>query len=473
MKMRIFNELQRYVDEKVNRYDVPGHKGSKNLFSKMYKNKNILEYDINSMPRMDNLNDFSGIIKKTQQEIAGIHGAEQARILVNGTTVGIQAMILSTVLENEKILIPINAHKSVASSLILSGAFPIYFEVKYNENLGIYTVPEFEDIEKKIKANPDVKTIFLINPSYYGFSGNLGKIIKYCQKKGILIIVDEAHGGMSYFFNTNVKTATFLGADITCISYHKSLGSLTQSSLLLINNKKLINKVDRILRMLTTTSPSYFLITSVEVAVSYASELSADEKNKLVEISSILKKGINRLEYFNLVKNDDFSKVVIDCKKTPYTGQHLYNLLIENHNIQPELYENNIVLFVLGIGDDNKHAYNILSALQKIDNSLREALWTSDFKKEKSIKMYKEKRVFKYSPRYTFIAQKKMITLDRAVNKVAAKEVMVYPPGIPIIGIGEYITDKHIKYLKELLEQRIDVQGIENGELEIVDEGDL
>lgn len=89
-------------------------------------------------------------------------------------------------------------------------------------------------MEKAITENPEAKAVLVNNPTYYGICSNLKAITELAHQYGMLVLVDEAHGTHFYFGENMPISAMAAGADMASVSMHKSGGSLTQSSFLLV-----------------------------------------------------------------------------------------------------------------------------------------------------------------------------------------------------------------------------------------------
>jgi arginine decarboxylase len=172
----LFDALKAYHKRNVIPFDVPGHKHGNGLSEfKDYFGSAMLELDVNSMPCLDNLCNPIGVIKEAEDLAAEAYGADSAFFLVNGTSAGVQTMILSVCKPGDKIIMPRNCHKSATSALILSGAVPVYVQPHIHEGLGIAMGVKTQDIERAIFDNPDAKAVFIINPTYYGAVSDLKK----------------------------------------------------------------------------------------------------------------------------------------------------------------------------------------------------------------------------------------------------------------------------------------------------------
>ncbi|MEN2466559.1 aminotransferase class I/II-fold pyridoxal phosphate-dependent enzyme [Ornithinibacillus sp. JPR2-1] len=126
-KMPLFDSLVEYAKQDVTPFDVPGHKmGSAMSPLKEVLGEMALRMDVNSMKELDLLSHPQSVIKEAQDLAADAFGAEHAYFLVNGTTVGIQTMIMATCKPGDTLLVPRNGHKSVMDGIILSGARPVF-----------------------------------------------------------------------------------------------------------------------------------------------------------------------------------------------------------------------------------------------------------------------------------------------------------------------------------------------------------
>ena len=148
-----------------------------------YLGRKALEVDLNAMKDIDDLSQPVSVIKEAQHLAASLFRADEAYFLVNGTTVGIQTMILSQFNHGDKILLPRNLHKSAFNALVLSGAMPVYIPIDYDEEYKISGGPKAETVEKILTEQPDIKGLLLLNPSYYGICSDLKSIVEICHKK--------------------------------------------------------------------------------------------------------------------------------------------------------------------------------------------------------------------------------------------------------------------------------------------------
>lgn len=152
----------------------------------------MFQLDINAMVELDNIFNPSGAIKETEELVADLWQAKYSFLLVNGTTSGLQTMLMSLCQKDDKIILPRNIHRSLTAGMILSGAVPIYLKPEYNSQLGIALGVTPESIVDAIKENPEVRVLLMINPTYYGVVPDIRKIVEIGHSYGLYVIVDQS-----------------------------------------------------------------------------------------------------------------------------------------------------------------------------------------------------------------------------------------------------------------------------------------
>lgn len=444
-KTPFFDKIKAYGISGTTALDVPGHKlGRIDTEFKRYLGENVFLLDANSPKGLDNLAKPKGVIKEAQELAADAFGAEHAYFLMNGTSQGIIAMIMAAVRAKEKIIIPRNVHKSAINGLILSGAMPIFMKPHMDSELGIANGINLSELRETIEEHPDAKAVFVINPTYFGVTSNLKEIVKLAHEYGMLVLVDEAHGAHFGFSEKLPISAMEAGADMSACSIHKTLGSLTQTSILLTQGSLVDpNRVQSTLNILQSTSPSSIFMASLDASRSYIAINGKEKLEKLIEMADATRKRINRLKGLTAITKEyvynhkgydyDETKIMVKVSDLGITGFDAYNILSSDCNIQMELAETNLILAVLSIGTTQEDLDKFVEGLKHL-------------KKYKTNKIIKQKIRFTYPdtyerPREAYHAPKKYVKVEDALNEVAAENIMVYPPGIPIVIPGEIINE--------------------------------
>lgn len=450
-------------------FDVPGHKkGASDHPMKEFLGDDFLKYDVNSMKQLDLLSNPVSVIKKAEALFADLYGADEAFFLVNGSTSGIHMMLMATLNPGDSIILPRNVHKSAITGLVLCGGYPVYMFPEYDVDYGISTNVRYEEAKRAMDENPDAKAIFLINPTYFGATAELDKIIEYAHDRDMIVIVDEAHGALLPFSDDLPKSAVHLGADLVTISIHKTAGSLTQSSVLLMNEGRVSkSKLRSTVNLLQTTSASYLLMSSLDGARYQLAKDGFNKTNELVKLSQKTIEKINAIAGLSCfsqskigeagVDGFDCTKLTINVRGIGMTGFDAYEILRDKYKVQMELAETYSILAIVGIGDSEESLNQLVYALERLAiEDKKEAIEMIDIKFDP---VYP--RVY-YSPRDAFYMDKEVIKLSDSIGKIAGENLMIYPPGIPVIILGERITQKTIDQYEFLYNHTQSLLGAEN-----------
>lgn len=467
----ILDALVECCDKETIHFDVPGHKGGKGLayFDTILREKG-LRLDINSAKPVDLLNNPSGVIKQAQALAAETFNADHCFFMVGGTTAAVHAMIMSTCKPGEKIIVPRNSHESVIKGLVLSGAVPIYVQPGISKRLGITNGVSMADIKEAINRNRDARAVLLMNPTYYGATSNISEIVRLAHSRGMVVLVDEAHGTHFGFHKDMPMSAMDAGADMSAVSMHKTGGSLTQSSMLLVKNGIVDSRsVMTTVQLMMTTSSSYLLLASLDAArknlatmgdelVGRALELARDARNRINSIKGLYAFGgelINGDDIFGF----DETKLGICVSGIGLSGFEVYDLLSEKYNIQVELADGSNILAIVSLGDTRSDIDALVAALEDIRAS------HSGGKRQIEQPILINPYVV-ISPREAFYSPKRTVRLEDAEGEVSGESLMLYPQGIPIFAIGERITRDMIDYIKFLKKHSAVLVGTEDPDIE-------
>ena len=467
----VYEALVEFRRNRIVPFDVPGHKrGRGNSELVKLLGKQCVELDVNSMKPLDNLCHPVSVIKEAEELAAEAFGADHAFLMVGGTTSAVQSMVLAASKKGEKIILPRNVHRSVINALVINGATPIYVNPDVDNRLGIALGMKISQIEKAIEENPDAVAILVNNPTYYGICSNLRKIVELAHSHGMMVLVDEAHGTHFYFGDDMPISAMAAGADMACVSMHKSGGSLTQSSILLINDTVGAGYVRQVINLTQTTSASYLLLASLDISRRNLSLRGKEAFRDVVEMAEYARTEINKIGDFyaygsELINGDsiydfDKTKLTVFTLDVGLAGIEVYDLLRDEYDIQMELGDIGNTLAYISIGDRMREIERLVSALYDIRRRFKRDR-TGMFDHE-----YINPSVV-MSPQEAFYAPKEeMIPLRETEGRICTEFVMSYPPGIPILAPGERITQEIIDYIMYAKEKGCSMTGPEDPKIE-------
>ncbi len=466
----LFTGLVEHARKNPIQFHIPGHKKGRGVAPEFrdFIGEQALSIDLINIGPLDDLHAPKGIIKQAQDLAAEAFGADHTFFSVQGTSGAIMAMIMSVCGPGDKIIVPRNVHKSVMSAIIFSGAVPVFIHPVIDERLGISHGITTDAVSKALSQNPDAKALLVINPTYFGISANLKKIVEIAHSYRVPVLVDEAHGVHIHFHEELPLSAMQAGADMAATSVHKLGGSMTQSSILNVREGLVSHKrVQSVLSMLTTTSTSYLLLASLDVARKQLATRGRELLDKTIKLAQSLRKQINEIDHLYCVGEEilgtkatfdyDPTKLTISVKELGISGYEAEKWLRENYNIEVELSDLYNILCLVTPGDTEKEGKILVEALKELSKNN-----TKNQKKEERPVLLPEIPVLALSPRDAFYAETELVPFDESEGRIIAEFIMVYPPGIPIFIPGEIVTMENLHYIKKNIEVGLPVQGPEN-----------
>ena len=466
----IYEALQEMQRMRLVPFDVPGHKrgkGNPELCSLL--GERCVGLDVNSMKCLDNLCHPVSVIRDAERLAAEAFGAAWAFLMVGGTTSAVQSMILSVAKRGEKIILPRNVHRSVMTAMVLNGAVPVYVDPECDDDLGISLGMRTEAVRRAVAENPDAKAILVNNPTYYGICSDLAEIVRIAHGAGMLCLADEAHGTHFYFGEGMPVSAMKAGADMAAVSMHKSGGSLTQSSVLLIGPSMQEGYVRQIINLTQTTSASYLLLSSLDISRRNLALRGRDAFAGVAELARYARSEINEIgDYYafgkELLNGDsifdfDETKLSVNTLDVGLAGIEVYDLLRDEYDIQIEFGDLGNILAYLSIGDRERDVERLVSALSELRRR---------YKKSKAGLMKQEyiEPIVAMSPQEAFYAEKTSLPLRQTEGRICSEFVMCYPPGIPILAPGERITRRILDYIEYAKAKGCQMTGPEDAQIE-------
>lgn len=448
----ILEALEKMKRARLVPFDVPGHKrGRGNPELTEFLGEKCLSVDVNSMKMLDNLCHPVSVIKDAERLAADAFGAAHVFFMVGGTTSAVQAMVMTACKRGDKIIIPRNVHRSAINAMILCGAVPVYVNPQMDSMLGISLGMSVADVEQAIRENPDAKAVFVNNPTYYGICSDIKSIAKLAHDNGMLLLADEAHGSHLYFSDKLPVAAMHADADMAALSMHKSGGSLTQSSMLLIGNRVPEGYVHQIINLTQTTSASYLLLASLDVSRRNMALRGKEIIDKIIDQVEYARDEINTIgDYYaysrELINGDsifdfDITKLSVYTRSIGLAGIEVYDILRDEYDIQTEFGDIANLLAYVSVGDRLKDIERLVSALAEIRRNYRQT----------GRKMLKAEYINPQvicGPQEAFYGEKEPLPIDQTVGRVCSEFVMCYPPGIPILAPGEKITEEILQYIR-------------------------
>ena len=378
-------------------------------------------------------------------------------------------MIVSSLSPGEPVLVTRNVHKSVISGMIMTGCQPVFIPFKLGHGASFPLNYGTQDILESIEKHPYIRTLYLTSPNYYGVTVDLEKVADAAHAHGMRVLLDEAHGPHLHFHPELPSSGMAAGIDLSVQSTHKIIGGMTQASMLHAKKERIdIDRLSTVLRYLQTTSPSYILMASLDLArmqmategvklLGRALELARWARMKIREIPGL--KCANRTEIHAISggENDlDETKLTIDVRGWGVSGYHVSQRLNLEFGIQVEMADIDHVLIIVSIGDHRGDLERLVSALTALSG---EKPHLGSRTPVPSMVFFDN--LLRMTPREAFFSPHETVSLEESAGRVAADIITVYPPGVPLLVPGEEITPPVIDTLQRFRDSGATMDGLD------------
>ncbi len=435
-------------------FHVPGHRQGRGAYLPWREllGENVFLFDLTELPDLDNLQDPGGVLREAAEAAASFFGARETYFLVNGATGGILAALLALSAPGGCFLLPRYTHQAVIHGAVLSGALPVFLATPFHKDWGLPGFPETRDLASALAA---AKPCLLVatHPNYYGLAGDLAAWVEAAHASGAAVLVDEAHGPHFRAGKGFPLPALDAGAEVAVQSAHKVLGAFTQAALLHCGlSLKEPGRLRQALRLLQTSSPSYLLLASLDVARhQFARERG--RWSEAVELGLQLRRAISRMpglfapgEELSAVPGvvaHDPTRLVVNVRGLGISGFRAARWLFWERRLAVEFADQDHIVLVLGPGDQEV-AGVLLEALADLARAFR-GRRDVDPRYPELFSLPLPPRVL--APREAFFAPRRAVPLESARGLVAAETISLYPPGVPVVCPGETITPEVLEYL--------------------------
>lgn len=470
--MPILQAMKNYAQADVYPLHTPGHKGGRCL-NREYQHllgPAALAIDVSLMQELDDLHAPEGCIALAQQLAAETFGADKSFFAVNGTSGALQALLLGSFQPGDKLLIARNMHRSLLAALVLANYQVRFLQPEYQADFAISLQVKPEQVAQALAQEPDIKGVLLTSPNYYGLSADIAQIAQITHAYGAVLLVDEAHGAHLGFSEKFPAPALSLGADAVAQSTHKSLSSLTQTSMLHLKSARLdYQRITAMMSMLTTTSPNYLLLASLDAARYLMQTQGAELLERAWQMANKLRQqlkaipGLTVLELQDCagesVVSQDISKILLKVSGLGYTGVE-FGQLLRQAGYAVELVDAHNVLLLLSYAEEPSRLAGLVQVIRALPQRSPKSVSTLP-------KLELPERGFDFGK--AFYAPRERVLFKEAVGRIAAESIVFYPPGIACILPGEILSKYCLQYCQQMVQLGVAVTGCQDSSLQYLE----
>ena len=484
----LINRLAAYARSDMYPFHMPGHKrrtGPEDFFMNSCVDTftNPFAVDITEIEGFDNLHHPEGILKDSMKWAADVYGADQTYYLINGSTGGILAAVCGSVPRGGRILVSRNCHKCVYHGICLNQLKTSYVYPQEIEGLGIQGGITAEDVDRMLNRYMDTQAVLIVCPTYDGIVSDIEAIARIVHRAGLPLIVDEAHGAHFRYDAMFPVSALDLGADVVIQSVHKTLPSLTQTALLHIKCNRPDGgcyadreRIDRYIHMVQSSSPSYVLMASIENSIYQMEQTDTAPYGKQLHK---LRRRLGQMRHLRLadtgligqagIRDLDISKIVVSTRGTclypavdgltGFTGAHLDDILRREYHLEMEMCGADYVTAITTVMDSGEGLERLGDALTRIDTQLTDAGYKPDGRSGNQKSVYSMRCDTAMSMGEAMEEKMASVGLEDSAGCISGEFVYIYPPGIPIVAPGEWISRPILEVILEYRDKGLPVQG--------------
>ena len=471
--------LRAYADRHPARLHVPGHKGGDGADDALIEaiGELALRMDVPALTYGIDVGSDPTPFERAQRLAAAAWGAKRAWFLINGASQGNLSAGLALAHSGDRVVVQRNAHSSTIDAMVLSGMRPTFAAPEVDAELGIAHCLTEQTLDRALAETPGAVGAWVISPTYFGAAANVRGLAEVAHTRGVPLVVDEAWGAHMAFHEALPEHALAAGADLVISSTHKIVGSLTQSAMLHLGHGGRISAevVDRAVTLTESTSPNSLLFASLDAQRRQAAVHGHELLERMMDALAQARAEIRAIEGLDVLDDRltgrpgvyayDPLRVAVDVRGIAANGYELAPLLREIDDINLELYGQNVVVAVFGLGERG------LPEAQRLVNALRVAVERVGLDPEGSTASFAPAPPWgelAMTPREAYLGAQEVVPAAQAAGRIAAESLASYPPGIPNVLPGERLTAETLSFVQRTLEMGGSVRGASDRQLHTV-----
>jgi lysine decarboxylase len=359
-----------------------------------------------------------------------------------------------------RVVVQRNVHTSTIDGLVLSGLRPTFVAPEIDQELGIAHCVTPEGLDAALESEPEAVAAMLVSPTYFGAVARIEELAEVAHARNVPLVVDEAWGSHLYFHEALPTGALRSGADMVLSSTHKIIGSLTQSAILHLGKGGQIDQdiIDRSVTLVESTSPNALLTASLDAARRFAATRGEELLSKTLKTLARTREEIREIPGLDVLDERlagrmsvaawDPLRLSVDVRGTGATGHRIAQLMRERDDIILELYSENVIVAVSGIGETPT------APAERLVEGLRHAveeIGPGDLEERRAFAEPPPWGPLELAPRDAFLGPQVVVPFEAAEGRIAAESLAAYPPGVPNVLPGERLTAPTLSYIADSL----------------------
>jgi arginine decarboxylase len=460
-----------YVERGPGRFHIPGHKGTgadPGLIAAL--GEAAMLHDVPAGIEGIDVGPEPTPFQRAQRLAADAWGARRSWFLLNGASGGNHAICMTLAHATGKlrtgpphrgqVVVQRNVHSSIVDGLVLSGLRPTFVAPEIDPELGIAHCVTPEALDAALAAEPDAVAAMLVSPTYFGAVARIGDLAKIAHARDVPLVVDEAWGSHLYFHDELPQGALRGGADLVLSSTHKIVGSFTQSAILHLGDSDRVDEdiIDRSVTLVESTSPNALMTASLDAARRFAATRGEELLDETLVTLKRTRERIRKIPGLDVLDERlagrasvaawDPLRLSVDVRGTGATGHRIAELMREMDDIVLELFSENVIVAVFGLGETPTATADRL--VEGLEHAVAE-IGPSDLESRRAFAEPPPWGPLELAPRDAFLGPQDVVPFEQAEGRIAAESLAAYPPGVPNVLPGERLTSETITYISDSL----------------------
>jgi arginine decarboxylase len=460
-----------YVEREPGRFHIPGHKGTgadPGLIAAL--GEAAVLHDVPAGIEGIDVGPEPTPFQRAQRLAADAWGARRSWFLLNGASGGNHAICMTLAHATGKlrtgpphrgqVVVQRNVHSSIVDGLVLSGLRPTFVAPEIDPELGIAHCVTPEALDAALAAEPDAVAAMLVSPTYFGAVARIGDLAKIAHARDVPLVVDEAWGSHLYFHDELPQGALRGGADLVLSSTHKIVGSFTQSAILHLGDSDRVDEdiIDRSVTLVESTSPNALMTASLDAARRFAATRGEELLDETLVTLKRTRERIRKIPGLDVLDERlagrasvaawDPLRLSVDVRGTGATGHRIAELMREMDDIVLELFSENVIVAVFGLGETPTATADRL--VEGLEHAVAE-IGPSDLESRRAFAEPPPWGPLELAPRDAFLGPQDVVPFEQAEGRIAAESLAAYPPGVPNVLPGERLTSETITYISDSL----------------------
>ncbi|THU53327.1 hypothetical protein C4D60_Mb10t13240 [Musa balbisiana] len=151
-------------------------------------------------------------------------------------------------------------------------------------------------------------------------------------------------------------------------------------------------------------------------------------------------------------------RVTVGVSRIGLTGFKVNELLCEEHGVIPELAGMRSVTLVFNWGTSMEHTERLITALSRLSTRFLDEHQSQNQVGSGAITPFAGFRR-ELSPREAFFAKKRKVDIGESLGKICGELICTFPPGVPVVNLGEVITREALDYLLDARKKGAEIMG--------------